>query len=82
MKVFCIDLPGYDYFTCKAPIPTGGMIEEGKVYTVCDTEQINDVLFYCLSELSCKDYWDSSCFVPLSEIDETEFVREYKKEKV
>lgn len=76
MKVICID-------DSKHPLKYGGFyrtdwwLEYGKIYTVNE----NSGGFYSLNEDPRKgSTWKASRFVPLSDIDETEFIRNYNKQ--
>ena len=79
MKVICIQT---DTKTVKGPqVPTNS-VKEVEVYTVIGGERFNNKQYYRLAEM---DYWTvylSDLFVPLSQIDETEFERNYNKELV
>lgn len=83
MKVICIDTSD------RHEDNTGRMLKEGEVYTVeklWDCGKKNGKLVfepcYTLVERDKKFGFAVDRFIPLSSIDETEFVREYKKELV
>lgn len=79
MKVICID---------KCTIKTNHIdllkayrdIKIGDIYTVIYSQIINGNLNYELEEFihPCQILWEAKCFVPVSEIDENEFERNYK----
>lgn len=83
MKVMCISI---------GIIDGEPMVSVGSIYTVIRQEYFNENerfgdclsfkgVHYDLAEV--EGYWfHSSMFAPISEIDETNFVREYNKEKV
>lgn len=77
MKVICIDgaKRGGEYYGHLIPKP-----KEGKVYEVLQHPYYDDC--YLILELDSVGGYRKFRFAPLSSIDETEFEREYKTEKV
>lgn len=69
MRVMCIK-DVWDY-TLPGPYP-----EVGESYTVVGTIERFDILYYHLEECHPKCAFDSSYFIPLSDIDEKEMIRE------
>lgn len=57
-------------------------LEEGHVYTVVGEDFFAGGLYYILAERGCDSAYNSIIFVHLSDIDETEFVRESIYEKL
>ena len=83
-KVICINDKPIQKMTGCWSNPTG--LKEGETYTV--TKEFFDAggyLSYCLLEAKCDgNIWGgykAYRFVPLSSIDETEFVRDYNKQE-
>jgi hypothetical protein len=59
--------------------------EYGEIYIVIETKSCHEIDgrlhdYYILQELPGYAY-DSNGFIPLSDIDETEMIREYNKQK-
>jgi len=79
MKVICIDVKPYNNGTCEELVV-------GETYTVVNSFIYGEkILVYQLEELPPPTPfhgYDSRRFIPVSEIDETEFVRNYNKELV
>lgn len=71
MKVLCIDDSNLEY----------GFLKYGDVYTVIGEENHMGLICYFLEEIVGESYVKTR-FIPLSEIDETEFERNYNKELV
>ncbi len=70
MQVICIDNKKYPLseFTNPALVP-----KEGSKYTVVNNHySLTGILYYELAECGNEDAWLSECFVPVSDIDETE----------
>jgi hypothetical protein len=79
MKVICIN---EDAWPGDYPKDVGGgKIKTGETYKVIDVFFVDGFIWFELSIDRKFGYWEN-CFARLSSIDETEFVREYKKEKV
>lgn len=83
MKVICIK-EGFYSEKENRPIPIHPVV--GEVVTVIRTTSYG---FYYLSEYPTNGFsesgiavWNHKKFAPLSDIDETEFIREYNTEKV
>ena len=74
MRVICIKS---DSSTITGPntVPDG-LLKEGSIYTVIDTDVYKNELFYLLSELPVA-YYFADLFIPLSSISETEMERSY-----
>lgn len=79
MKVLCVDNRLYNASEERAfPVP-----QVGETYTVVAEEKMDGTLYYELAEFyDPNDQWlyESECFIPLSNIDETEMKRTYEKE--
>lgn len=73
MKVICID----SNWLSNSKRPFRGFPKEGEIVTVDDMEQ-SDILYYGLIEYP-KEWWEAAAFIPLSDIDETEMLREFQK---
>lgn len=57
-------------------------LKTGEVYTVVDTQRHDGMDFYILSEKPFDCCYHVRRFAPLSDISETEFERNYQKEKI
>lgn len=83
MKVICIDGVKIGAVSLMGGVADkDDVIIEGEIYTVCDSTIVQGQTTYHLEE---KPFWTSYLakrFSPLSSIDETEMIREYKKELV
>jgi len=82
MKVICI-LPsewGSEMTNSKANGPSFGEICTAKQCAVHDDSY--DIAEYPFNEDGRPQSFVKKCFAPVSDIDETEFVREYNKELV
>lgn len=79
MKVVCIDDTAGSLIN-----PCGFTIKEGEIYTVYRTfiGMITGKPCYALNEDDYKGGYLCTRFIPVSDIDETEFERNYKTEKV
>ena len=71
MKVICIDAS--TDFDSEIPVD----LIEGEVYTVIDVDKEDNEIWYTLLEKSIYQQYSEDAFIPLSEIDETEFERNY-----
>jgi hypothetical protein len=78
MKVLCIEGGN---IPCWTQIKKDEILTEGQIYNVIDQEIFVGTLYYVLEELGFENAFDSDLFVPLSDVDETEFVRETIQEK-
>lgn len=80
MKVLCVEKSSDKCWNSgkKVPVPI-----VGEVYTVTDSViERRGELFYELESFPPRIYYESILFIPLSDISETNFQREYKKELV
>lgn len=72
MRVICINDKGFVDPNC-API------KDGETYTVCgEVTAPNGIPHYKLSEMPKNCGYAKFRFIPISDIDETEFIREYQ----
>jgi hypothetical protein len=85
MKVICIDgiKAGHPSQTIRGfePANKHDEIYEGEVYTVIREHICFGELAYILLERSYLNSYRKNRFAPLSDIDETEFVRDYNKQE-
>jgi predicted ATPase len=73
MKVLCID---------AKPIRCIVDIVEGEGYTVIDLERFQNKDYYVLDEIEKPNSFRKDRFIPLSDIDETEIVKQREKDLV
>ncbi len=66
----------------RIPAPSNSEIFVGEEYNVVDVNERNGDTFYRLSEKEYRMNYKAEWFMPLSEIDETEFERNFNKELV
>lgn len=78
MRVICVRKDT----KAEGPSEKRGILEEGKIYTVVDSETYNGKLFYTLLETDYFDKFWSMLFIPLSTIDETELIHQRQTELV
>lgn len=82
MRVICIDdKPGVGNEV--PPFKFGDIVNAEEVPSIVAQHLIHPELFYAISEYSCFPIfcvWFRKRFIPISEIDETEMERNYKKE--
>lgn len=77
MRVICIN---EDAYPDNLPEGDDGMIKDGNIYTVIDVFFDEGYIWYVLEEdVGDGGYWEN-CFQRLSDINETQFIREYKTE--
>ena len=79
MKVLCIDNSENKNLPLDVK-PSSHLLEEGKTYTVIAEDPYGYNLAECPHPLNPRGWWARKRFVPVSEISETEFERNYKKE--
>ena len=83
MKVLCINT-GYKNPYCE--IKDNSYIKEGEIYTVIGehsgySTHVKQIIYvYELEEVD--GYYEKGLFVPISDIDEIEMIREYNLQKV
>jgi hypothetical protein len=78
MKVMCIESkwnPSDDLKNTSIP-------SYGEICEVVNTKQSRGLTYYALAGYSPEAYFLEKSFVPISDIDETEFVRDFITEKV
>jgi len=82
MKVICIDgtKPGTRGILYNISLGNEDQIYEGETYTVIESGEEQGYKFFRLKEKFHR--YKQSRFAPISDIDETEFVRNYNKELV
>lgn len=73
MKVLCIDAST----DADSEMPVD--LVEGQIYTVVDDQVYQGLLWYCLQE-NLDAWYSSDAFVPLSDIDEMELLKQREKE--
>jgi hypothetical protein len=71
-KVLCISTCEYNHITLEQkPSP----VKEGNPYTVIEVINMFNNTYYALDEIGIETGFIASAFIPLSEVDETSFIR-------
>jgi hypothetical protein len=73
MKVLCIN---------AKPVNCDIDLIEGEVYTVIDIEMFQNKDYYVLAEIAKPNSFIKDRFIPLSDIDETEIVKQRETELI
>lgn len=77
MKVICIKEAKYNHVSLEE---RESPVKVGQPYHVLHQQVEFGILYYALVELGMDLGIEAKCFAPCSDIDEKDFVREYKKQ--
>ena len=79
MKVMCIKETEYNHITL---VKQASPVKCGKIYHVLYEHKEFGILYYALQEFGKDIGFQAKAFIPLSNIDENKFERDYTKQAI